>query len=101
MSHPRSQQLVELPGSERKAVVGARKIGDVDPTEYIEISVYLKPRATLPPAEEFAAGGARPLLSREELATQYGADPDAMARVMKFAHAHHLSVVEEDASKRL
>ncbi|AGY57430.1 S53 family peptidase [Gloeobacter kilaueensis] len=85
-------EKVPLPRSERMPIAGARALGAVDPGERVEVSIYLKPRSTVP------TGGA---LSREQYVASQAAHPDDLARVEAFAHEHDLSVVEVDAARRL
>jgi kumamolisin len=92
-------------GSERQAIAGARSVGAVPPNERIEVTVRLRSCA---PLRDLAAGGAlddklpgqRHYLSREEYAAQHGADAQDIAKVVDFAKAHHLVVVEADAARR-
>jgi kumamolisin len=72
----------------------------VDPNERIEISVMLKPRR---PLEELEARLNQPgaaVLSREEFAASYGADPADVAKVEAFARQHTLEVVESSPARR-
>jgi len=93
-----------LTGSERQPIRGARSVGKADPAERLEVSVVLRHRATDILKDRVAklATGERPdrHLSREEFAQQFGADPADIAAVRKFASAHGLAVVEEDAARR-
>src|ERR1700732_4371656 len=93
-----------LIGSERQPMQGARSVGRADPTERLEVSLSLRHRAsdTLKDRVAKLATGERPdrHLSREEFARQFGADPADIATVRKFASAHGLAVVEEDAARR-
>jgi kumamolisin len=93
-----------LTGSERQPIRGARSVGKADPAERLEVSVVLRHRANDSLKDRVAklATGERPdrHLSREEFAQQFGADPADIAAVKKFASAHELVVVEEDAARR-
>ena len=100
---PESQQRVPLPGSERTALPNARPVGAADPAARIEVTVVLRPRSTgagvaatvsAPPPHQ------RQYLSREELAATSGADPNDIATVEAFAHAHGLEVVETSIARR-
>src|ERR1700684_3859951 len=93
---------VEVAGSQRELVPNHPRIGDVDPTEEIAVTVYLRPRADtgwvdqeaqLPPAE-------RSNLSREEWAERYGADPQDIVAVQQFAADHGLTVAGVDRARR-
>jgi kumamolisin len=72
----------------------------VDPNERIEISVMVRPRR---PLEELEARLNQPgaaVLSREEFAASYGADPADVAKVEAFAGQHNLDVVESSPARR-
>jgi len=101
MSAHQSRQ--PLPGSERTILPGAHQIGQLDPNEQIEVSVYLKARFNKNPAAVLE--GQPPLerqhLSRSEFAEQYGADPEAIAKVEAFAHEHDLTIVEVNPARRV
>ena len=101
---------VELPGSYReppKTAVAIASVHAVNPSEEIEVSVYLKDRDADPlqqppmSAKEFAAR-AQPAPSAEALNTQrqdsYKEDIDAISQ---FASSAGLSVVKVDPARRL
>ncbi len=88
---PESKRRVPLPGSERAALPSARPVGAADPAARIEVTVVVRPRAA---GEDVAAAALsarlpheRQYLSRAELATARGADPDDLAKVTDFARA--------------
>jgi kumamolisin len=93
-----------LSGSERAPVPGASIQGPAEPTERLEASILVRRRAAADFAARVAAiaagGTADPALSREEFAQRFGADPEDLAAVRKFAAAHGLMVVQEDAARR-
>jgi kumamolisin len=84
---------VPLKGSERRAA--GDRIGSQPPDEMVEISVILKPKHSVSPTQT-----GEPILSREEFAAQYGADPAAVARVESFARDHGLKVEEVSLPRR-
>jgi kumamolisin len=92
MAEPR----VELPGSHRESVPGARVLGPVEPSERITVQVELKRKEELP---DTAAGGR--ILTRQELAAKYGAAPEDIARVREFARSHGVQVVAENPAARM
>jgi kumamolisin len=94
-----AEARVALAGTERQAVPDARPLGAVDPTEPMEVSVLVRPKASAESLDERLARGAPPL-SREEFAAQYGASADDLAAVQQFAQSHGLQVVEADAARR-
>ena len=75
---------VKLPGSERQPL--GNRVGALSDDEIIEISVILKPKS---PVEIPRPGG--PVMSREEFAAKYGADPAAIEKVRAFAREHSLN----------
>jgi kumamolisin len=94
-----------IPGSERAPVPGAKALGDVLPSERIEVSVRLR----APPASRgLGDGGAlddrlpaqRQYLSRDEYASGHGADAADVEKVAAFAAAHQLVVVERAPARR-
>ena len=103
MSKPSSRHT--LPGSERRAVPGARAARAALTDERIEVSVRLRPR---PGRKDLDDGGAladqrpgqRRYLSRDEYAARHGAAPADIAKVKAFAKAHQLVVVDTNAARR-
>lgn len=94
-----------LPGSERQALPGATAVGDVHPGERIEVTLRLRPKAQLHAlqAQRFyddAHPGQRRYLSRGAFAAAHGADAQDIARIVEFAQAHGLAVVETHAARR-
>ncbi len=88
-----SPRYVPIPGSERTPISGAAQTGPCDPNELIRVTLVLRQRPlgpTYEPLEALVARGQR--LTREELASRYGADPKDVARVRKYARSHHLTV---------
>ena len=84
---------VPLEGSER--LPAGNPTGSQPPDEMVEISVILKPKHPLPPAQT-----GEPILSREEFAARYGADPAAVAKVESFAREYGLKVEEVSLPRR-
>lgn len=96
---------VAVPGSERHARRGSRVVGTPDPNERIKLSIILRPSQPLPdPAStpELTATPPRDrkYMTREEFAANFGANPDDIAKVEAFAHAHNLTVVEISRPRR-
>jgi kumamolisin len=84
---------VPLKGSERRPA--GNHTGSQQPDETIEISVVLKPKHPVPPAQT-----GEPILSREEFAARYGADPAAVAKLESLAREHGLKVEEVSLPRR-
>ena len=100
-----SVHRVEIPGSERTPVPGARSVGPVAADERLEVTLRLRPKQSL---ASLAATGAlddrkpaeRQYLSRDAYAETHGADPADLAKVAAFAQTHGLQVVEESVPRR-
>jgi len=100
----RAQNRVELRGSTRPALPGARDIGPADPHEQIEVTLYL--RRSSRPAPSVAEIGSEPLskrryLTREEFARSYGASAEDLQRVRAFAARYGLRVTSENRAARV
>jgi kumamolisin len=80
---------VALVGSERTPMSGAKLVGPTDPSQMVQVSIVLKPRRPLQ-AEELQGR----ILSHDEFAATYGADPQQMQQVSAFASANKLTVIE-------
>jgi kumamolisin len=111
MSASKSRKAVA--GSAKKMLPKAIAAGNVDPNNRIQISVLVRSRPTAGGSVRARAAerqeamdiGAklpeeRQYLSREEFAAQRGADPDDLAKVDAFAHAHNLTVVPSNLAAR-
>ncbi len=98
-----NQQYVELPGSHRAEMPGARKIGLLDPNEQVQVSVYLKSRSPSPVGEKIAQEMPyqRQHLSREEYLQRHGAHADDFAKVEEFARKHGLEIVKKNVARRV
>ncbi|HEY0796340.1 MAG TPA: protease pro-enzyme activation domain-containing protein, partial [Acidisarcina sp.] len=96
---------VELKGTHRVVVTGAKAVKGVDPKEQATVTLRLKRKAsgdfdkmltdlmTQPIAE-------RRYLTQDQLAAAHGAAQESVAKVDAFAHAHNLTVVETSLPKR-
>ncbi|MGH6655039.1 MAG: S53 family peptidase, partial [Actinocrinis sp.] len=71
-------------------------LGPSDPQERIEVSVYLRRRQNLP--AEAVSGTAR--LTREQLRTQYGADPEDVEHVRETLARHGIELIDADPGTR-
>ena len=95
---------VKLPGSERKAMAGAKAGKTVDASDQIEVTVRVRGRAQASPEALMKIGAQKPAerqtLSREDFAARYGADPADFAKVEAFAHDHGLVVSAANAGQR-
>ncbi len=84
-----NSRKVSLTGSERVALNGARIIGPTDPHQLVEVSVVLKHRQPLPPAQHNTLH-----MSHDEFAGTYGAHPDDIEKIRQFAREYNLQVLE-------
>jgi kumamolisin len=93
-----------LKGSERSPLHGARSIGKADPNERIEVSMVVRRQAgdALKQRIGRMASGQKSAghLKREDFARQFSAAAADLAAIRKFAGAHGLAVVQEDAPRR-
>lgn len=79
-------------GSARKPVPNATLIGTANPTDLIAVTLILRRAKKLPPPTR--------IISREEFARRYGADPADVERVENFAAQNDLTVVEVHQARR-
>jgi kumamolisin len=96
---------IKLPGSERRPMAGAKIVGAVDASQRIEITLQVRRRSgvVLKPMVEGIASqklADRQYLTRAQLASQYGAGTDDIAKIDAFAHDHGLTVVEASIPRR-
>jgi kumamolisin len=83
-----SQPLVQLPGSERAPLADATPAGQLDTAERAELTLVLRRRAELP--AEIVEGPT--VLTSDELAERYGADPADVALVRQTLASDGLAV---------
>ncbi|HTX28955.1 MAG TPA: S53 family peptidase [Streptosporangiaceae bacterium] len=88
--------LVQLPGSERAALPGAKAAGPLDTTARAEVTLVLRRRAELP--DEVVAGPG--VLTSDELAERYGADPADVALVTQTLEGLGLQVTDVSPATR-
>jgi kumamolisin len=98
-----SSARFSIPGSERTTPRDVVTTGKPDGSERTTVTVMLRPRksphaavarlARQSPAE-------RSYLTREAFAAEYGADPDDVLELERFALAHHLIVLEANLARR-
>jgi kumamolisin len=99
------QGYARLEGSGRRLAKGARLVGSADAHEKIEVSIHIRHRPDSPPLPtqaDWAAipPGQRTYLSREEFATRHGAAQSDIDRILAFASARGLTVVEISVPRR-
>jgi kumamolisin len=96
---------VPLAGSDRQLVPEAQPIGDVHPDERLEVTLHLRSRAEGALAARVVALAAQPVaardyVTREQFASQFGADLADIKRTETFARRHGLAVVHTSAARR-
>ena len=101
-----SNRFIELPGSDRPPMAGAQRSDPANPAEIAVVTVVLRrdpSSGPLPLLETLGRRppGARQHLTRAEFAARYGAHPDDLGAVRKFARSRGLTVVAEDATRRV
>jgi kumamolisin len=94
-----------LEGSERRPSPGAKLLGAAHPNETLSVTIVLRRRSdgpAMPDIDSFSAipPSQRPRLSVDEFAAKYGASPKDTHRVVEFAKAHGLTVIETNAARR-
>src|SRR4051794_30866424 len=82
-----------VPGSDRAPVPGSAKVGDLSPSEQIQVTLVL--RRIAEPPEDLPSP-----ISKEELAEKYGADPADVRAVTAAVTAAGAQVVSADAASR-
>jgi kumamolisin len=90
------QSFVVLPGSERGPLPGAERIGDVDGSERIEVTLVTRRRAEIPRD----ALGVPVRRTKEQLEQRHGADPADLALVTSTLSRLGLEVTSQDPGTR-
>ena len=96
---------VEVKGSARNALPGGRDVGPADPSQQIEVTLFLRRGSTpgkFPASAELGAGlpHQRKYLTREEFARRHGARASDLEKVRAFAKQHDLAIATEDRARR-
>jgi kumamolisin len=101
MDIPEGYQRLE--GSERRPAPNARRLGPADAAERLSVTIVLRRRPDGMPLADINSVAAMPpsgRMSNDEFAVRYGASPDDIDKVAKFAAAHGLTVAETHAARR-
>ena len=80
---------IAIKGTEHVSIPGSRAIGPTDPHQLMEVSVILKHRQQLPEPESNGQ-----LLSHNDFAKTYGADPAHVDKIREFARENKLQLLE-------
>jgi len=96
---------VPVSGSERRPSKTAKLLGPADDAETFKVTIVLRRRPDGEPVPNFdyyakTPPAQRKRLQLDEFAKKYGADPDEISKVTKFAEAAGLKVVETHAARR-
>jgi kumamolisin len=91
-----TDRFVPLPGSERSPAAKARPAGRLDDSARIEATLVLRHRAAIP--DTLIVGPAT--VSRDDLATRYGADPADVDLVRSVLTRQGLQVTQVDTGSR-
>lgn len=97
-----ARDRVAVPGSERQLDPAHLRVGDVDLTARVSVSVYLAHRTAPDWIDDaaLAAPQSRRRVSREQWAHAHGAAPAAIDAVRTFAEDHGLVVTGTDEARR-
>jgi kumamolisin len=98
-----TSEMSAVPGSERNLAPGAVDEGPRNPDEQVELTVVLKPHAAavaVPAAAVSSDVKQHEYVTRQELASTRGSDPDAVDRIRTFAAEHGLTVEGSAAGPR-
>ncbi len=91
------QKRVDLAGSEKTLPPRCERLGDVDGSALINVTVVLRRLGNQPIVSKT---GLIQRVRREDFSQKYAADPKDIQAVENFAHHHHLAVVETNLEKR-
>jgi kumamolisin len=81
-----------VPGSAREVRPGARVLGVADADEWIELTIKIRRKKPLPEPAGFPVKA----LTREELGTEYGADPADVEKVKAVLTGLGLKILREE-----
>jgi kumamolisin len=95
-----------LEQTRRQPATGAVLIGSANPKETISVSIHIRRRLDGPPIPDLKywqnhPPGRRKFLSVTEFTQKYGAAPQDLHKVEKFATSHGLKVVKTNAAHRI
>ena len=102
-----SSKMIPISGSNRPPLPGAELLRKTDPKKSITVSIYLRrnPSTASEAASTITTLSEQPpqerrYLTKPQLTAMFGADPQEMQAVEKWAKSCKLNVVEADAAKR-
>ena len=98
------RERTSLKGSARLPLAGATRVGPVDDSAQVDVTVRLRPAAAAKARTVYTGGRRkgtpRRPLTREALAALVGASAADARRIERFAHDHGLTVVEVSLPRR-
>jgi kumamolisin len=100
---PNNKNRLPLKGSERAPMPNAQEVGPANPSEQMDVTIFLRSRSDAAPllnTEWNRPIRERKFLSREEFERQHGAHPESIAKVEAFAREFGLKVKEKSAARR-
>src|SRR5579884_4538511 len=103
---PKHTHMIQIPGSYRAPVPEAKLVERSDPQKQIQISIYARPNpgkhatALATHSQDSALPVQREYLSRSQFEQIYGADPEDLDRIAKWAKRHKLRVVDSSVPMR-
>jgi kumamolisin len=97
---------VELKGSARAALPGGQDVGPADPSQQIEVAVFLRRGSKPGEFPSIAQTGARlprerKYLTRKQFARLHGASAADLKKIRAFARQYGLKVESEDRARRI
>ena len=97
---------VAIPGSERRPSKTAKLTGPADPNEVIDVTIMIRRRPdgpSLPDHDYFLSTppAQRQRMPEAEFAVKYGGSQEDIDKVVAFAQAHGLTVVETSTARRM
>jgi kumamolisin len=97
-----ANDMISIPGSERQAVRGAKRLAPARADERLEVTVRLRRLNPLPATavDGHELPASRSYLTHDQLESKHGADPADIAKVETFARQAGLAVVESSAVRR-
>ena len=102
-----SSKMIAVSGSNRPPLDGAKLLRKTGPKQSIKVSIYLRrsPKTSSEAMSTIATLNAQPpqsrhYLSKTELASMFGADPNEVEAVVDWAKSCKLKVIDVDAGKR-
>jgi kumamolisin len=103
MSEPSTSERTVVAGSERSLPAEGTEVGPAPAEERTSVTIRLRPKAS--PETALAELASKPLversyMTREAFAAAYGADPDDVLAVQRFAVAAGLTILETSYARR-